>query len=562
MNHSGFYKEEKFKTKFFTLKILALLFCSIPLFQHFIGEFSRLDIININNVLINNVTILFLILALTFIWTFMDNRHDKQKFVFILEICLFFAVCLISIYFSGLMVSYYKFVFIFMIVLYTIEFGMNTGLIIAACASVALLGSDLILYNQPGVNPYFENDLALCAMFIMVAWALGYYVRIANSHISKLSDFANIDGLTEVYNHRYFYDTLKKACEDSNTTDKPLSLIIMDIDYFKIYNDIFGHQQGDIALKELADILKDFVQEGVICRYGGEEFTIILYDIDLDKASKIANDLCQHIADHYFFGQEHLPGGNFTVSMGVSEFQKGNDTYSSLVKRADLALYRAKYLRRNSVEVSTSILEGFRITGDNRDLKETLNSLKTLITVINSRDSYTYSHTERVVLLCKTMAEYLKLSEEDKRRLCCAAYLHDLGKINISKEILISEKKLSPGEWDELKHHPDGGADIISKIEGLEDLVPIVRQHHERYDGNGYPKKLKGEEINYLARILTLADSFDAMTSRRPYQPAKTYSQAFEEIEKCSGTQFDPDLAKEFIDAIRTRCADNSYELY
>lgn len=248
--------------------------------------------------------------------------------------------------------------------------------------------------------------------------------------------------------------------------------------------------------------------------------------------------------------------------MGVSELQKEGDSYSGLVKRADLALYRAKYLRRNSVEVNTSILEGFNISDVSHDLRETLNSLKTLIIVINSRDSYTFRHTERVVLLCKTVAEYMKLPEEDIKRLCCAAYLHDLGKINISKETLINEKELTPEEWEELKRHPAEGANILSKVKGLEDIVPIVRQHHERYDGNGYPDKLKGEEINYLARILTLADSFDAMTSRRPYKPAKTYTQAFEEIEKCSGTQFDPELSKTFIEAIKIKCADNSYELY
>lgn len=544
---------------FFTLKILSLFFCTIPLFQYFFGGLT----VNFfqDKIVINMVTALVLLMALAFIWMFTDSRHNNKAFL-IFEICLFFAVCFMSIYFSGFMKSYYKFVYIFMIVLYTIELGTKVGVGIASCASTLILGSDLFFYKQTGVNPFFENDLALCAMFLMVAWALGYYVHIANSHINKLSGYANIDGLTGIYNHRYFYDTLKKACEESLRSGSPLSLIILDIDYFKIYNDIYGHQQGDAALKELADLIKKFVEDGLLCRYGGEEFTILLFDTGIEKASKIANDLCQHIADHPFYGQEHLPGGNFTVSMGVSELLNDNDTYSSLVKRADLALYRAKYLRRNSVEVNTSVLEGFNISDVSHDLKETLNSLKTLIIVINSRDSYTFRHTERVVLLCQTVAEYMNLSDEDKKHLCCAAYLHDLGKINISKETLMSEKALTPQEWEELKQHPVEGANILSKVNGLEDIVPIVRQHHERYDGNGYPDRLKGEEINFLARILTLADSFDAMTSRRPYKAAKTYTQAFEEIERCSGTQFDPELSRVFIEAIKTRCADNSYELY
>ncbi|MPM62193.1 hypothetical protein SDC9_109059 [bioreactor metagenome] len=209
-------------------------------------------------------------------------------------------------------------------------------------------------------------------------------------------------------------------------------------------------------------------------------------------------------------------------------------------------------MRRNSVEVYSSIFEEF--SGDdsqNEGLKKIMNSLKTLITVINSRDFYTYNHVERVVYLCKEFANYLELQDEDKRLLLYAAYLHDLGKINISKEILICDQPLTNEQWEELKRHPIDSAAIVGAIEGLEDIVPIILQHHERYDGAGYPNKLRGNEICYLARILTLADSFDAMTSKRPYQATKTYDQAFDEIRKCSGTQFDPDLSEKFIGAIQ-----------
>ncbi|MDD4700022.1 MAG: diguanylate cyclase, partial [Oscillospiraceae bacterium] len=376
-----------------------------------------------------------------------------------------------------------------------------------------------------------------------------------NSHINELAGFANIDGLTGAYNHRFFYQSLKKLCNDSENTDFPLSLIIMDMDYFKIYNDMYGHQQGDVALKELANILREFLpSDAIISRYGGDEFTVILNNTDIDKAREIANNLRKFVCEHSFFGEEHLPGEAFTVSMGVSQFRYNKDTCTSFVKRADLALYRAKYLRRNSVQVYTSIFEEFNnIDEDSNKMKETLKSLKSLITVINSRDSYTFSHTDRVVMLCMEVADYMELSKKDKKRLCYAAYLHDLGKINIPKEVLISEEKLTPSEWEELKRHPAESADIISRVDGLEDIVPIVLQHHERYDGKGYPNNVKGEEINYLARILTLADSFDAMTNTRPYQPTKNYAQAFKEIEACSGTQFDPQLSRIFIEAVKTK---------
>lgn len=544
---------------FFTLKIVALFFCTIPLFQYFVDTSAE----PISSKLIFNlVTILILLVSLIFIWMFMNHHRENSKIILIMEICIFFAICETAVYFSGFLKSDYKYLYIFIIVLYTIEFGMKTGLTIAFYASLILLGTDLLFFKHTGVNPYFENDLALCALFLVIAWAFGYYVNRANSHINMLSDYANIDGLTGVYNHRYFYEALRDACIKSTETGQPLSLIIIDIDYFKTYNDIFGHQQGDIVIAELSGVLKEFLlgTNIVISRYGGDEFTVILYNTNIDKASRIANDLRRYISKHKFTGEEHLPSGDFTVTMGVTQYEGKNDTYTNLVKRADSALYRAKYLRRNSVEKYASIFDELNDGLENNHiLDEALHSLKTLIIVINSKDSYTFNHVNRVVMLCMSVAEHLKLSADEKRRLCYAAYLHDLGKINISKEILISDKKLSPEEWAELKRHSEESAAIISKFEGLEDIVSIVLQHHEKYDGTGYPNNIKGENIEYLARILTIADSFDAMTNFRPYQPTKTYEQAFEEIEKCSGTQFDPELAQIFIEAGRKKFSGNLY---
>jgi HD-GYP domain-containing protein (c-di-GMP phosphodiesterase class II) len=132
------------------------------------------------------------------------------------------------------------------------------------------------------------------------------------------------------------------------------------------------------------------------------------------------------------------------------------------------------------------------------------------------------------------------------------AYLHDLGKINISKELLVADNKLTKEQWEELKKHPQDSADIIKQIDGFEEVVPIVLQHHEKYDGSGYPQGLKGEQISYLARILTVVDSFDAMTNQRTYQKVKTFEEAFMEIERCKGTHFDPVISDQFIEAVKS----------
>ncbi|MDD3174633.1 MAG: HD-GYP domain-containing protein [Herbinix sp.] len=224
----------------------------------------------------------------------------------------------------------------------------------------------------------------------------------------------------------------------------------------------------------------------------------------------------------------------------------------NIIENADMALYRAKFLRRNKVEVYSSVFEQVKEINDvDTNLLEDIKPLKTLITVINSRDIYTYKHVERVFNYCNIIADYLKLSLEDKKLLLYAAYLHDLGKINVSKETLISSSKLTQDQWEELKKHPQDSADIIKQINGFENVVPIVLQHHEKYDGTGYPYGLKGESISFLARILTVADSFDAMTNQRTYQKIKTFDEAFEEIERCKGTHFDPYIAEKFIEALK-----------
>ncbi|MDD4774199.1 MAG: diguanylate cyclase [Eubacteriales bacterium] len=465
---------------------------------------------------------------------------------------IFFAVFIAVIAISGMHESYFKYLFLFIIISYTIEYGMATGLVIAALSSAVIFAIDVIFIDKSIVNKYFENDLALIAMFFLSAWTLGYYVKLEKIHIMNLTEYANLDGLTGVYNHRYFYECLGRLSEESTNNNTPLSLLIMDIDYFKKYNDIFGHKKGDELLVALIGTIKTHIRkEDVLCRYGGDEFCLILTDTDKKQANDIADRLRESVANTYFDGQEYMPDGNLTISIGLAAFSSQTDNYYNLIENADIALYKAKFLRRNKVEVFNSIFEQFK-EFDNGDLIESLKSLKTLLVVINSRDKYTYKHAERVFNYCNLMAVHLSLPIKEKKVLLYSAYLHDLGKINISKEILVGDNQLKQEQWDELRRHPKDSADIIAQVKGFEDVVPIVLQHHEKYDGSGYPEGLAGENIAYLARILTIIDSFDAMTNQRTYQKIKTFNEAYEEIERCRGTHFDPDLADEFIKVMKS----------
>ncbi len=543
-------KKEQIRTMFFTLKILALFFSAIPLFQY-LSKKLNIDFTNSNySIYIIGLTLLMLCMVMFFL-NFIFNRNQNNRHFQILEMSIFIIIFIITIYISGANESYIKFIFLFIIISYTIEYGMKIGFTIAIISSIVILTMDLVFGGKGEVNRYFENDLALVAMFFLVTWTLGFYVKLEKLHIQDLTEYANIDGLTGAYNHRYFYELIELIFDESVKNNRMLSIIMIDIDYFKKYNDMYGHRKGDDLLKEITSVLQKNLREtDIICRYGGDEFCIILGNTNKEQASHIANTMKESIDKYEFFGQEYLPNGKLTISIGVATLSNESENFKTLIEDADMALYRAKFLRRNKVEMYSSVFDQVKeFDHTNTDLLTNMKQLKTLITVINSRDTYTFKHVDRVFNYCNIMADYLKLEASERKSLLYAAYLHDLGKINVSKEILVADNKLTKEQWDELKKHPQDSADIIRQIGGFDDVVPIVLQHHEKYDGRGYPNGLSGENISYLARILTIVDSFDAMTNQRTYQKIKTFDEAFIEIERCKGTQFDPIIADQFIKA-------------
>ncbi|WP_270567847.1 diguanylate cyclase [Clostridium beijerinckii] len=487
-------------------------------------------------------------------WTFSIKNKIRWRRGTIfnkIEIAVFIIVFSIIIFICGVNESQYKFLYLFIIITTTIQYGMKQGIIVSCISSLIILAMDIFMEPNVIVNTYFENDLILAGVFILTSWPLGFYVKIEAEHIKKLEELINIDGLTELYNHRYFCDSLAEKVKNGDRNSKPVSMIFIDIDYFKQYNDTHGHQKGDYVLRKIGEIIRSNVgKEDIAARYGGEEFAIILPDTNEEEAMQMAENLRKKIECTHFEGEESQPKGKVTVSMGVSVYPNKARNDIELIKSADDALYRAKFFNKNRVEAYTSILDEIKKNIDEKDI-ELVASIKTLISVINAKDRYTYGHVERVVVYSRMIADKLKLSKREKEILIYGAYMHDIGKININKEVLMKKMRLTDEEWELLKQHPANGVEIIKSVESLKDIIPLIISHHERYDGNGYPNKLKGKEIPYLARILTVVDSFDAMTSNRPYNTRKTYEEAAEELEKCSGTQFDPEISAAFIEIVR-----------
>lgn len=182
--------------------------------------------------------------------------------------------------------------------------------------------------------------------------------------------------------------------------------------------------------------------------------------------------------------------------------------------------------------------------------KAYLDSIQTLRYTVEAKDPYTRGHSDRVSEFSVLIGEKLNMSEEDLKTLRVGGLFHDIGKIGIPDSILLKESKLTDDEYSQIKNHPSIGAHILCNAEVFKDIIPIVKHHHERYDGNGYPGKLKGEEIPFMARIAAVADTFDAMTSKRTYRNALDIEVVKSEIERCSGTQFDPQIAKVFLDIL------------
>lgn len=371
--------------------------------------------------------------------------------------------------------------------------------------------------------------------------ALEKFASGLKSTNEKLERLSFTDGVTGVYNYRFFRIKLAEDFSRAKRYRLPLALMMVDVDGFKQYNDSHGHPVGDRVLQAVASALKENVRErDTVCRYGGDEFAVILNDARAETAVTIGERVREAVGG--CAANVGAPSG-VTVSLGVAVYPENGDAPEELVRLADEALYRVKLSQRNAVQVYSSVAEDLRDELGGVESPSLLNTLQTLITVINARDRYTYGHSERVVRYCQAIGEWLGLSADDLRLLRYAAFLHDIGKIEIGRDILNKPGALSEEERAIIRRHTLYGVQIIEPIQSLEQVVGIVLHHHERYDGQGYPAGLAGESVPRLARILAVADAFDAMRSHRPYREALSLEAALEEVRRGRGTQFDPEAA-------------------
>lgn len=400
------------------------------------------------------------------------------------------------------------------------------------------------------------------ALFLMLLCGV---VAIAGSSYLKnraLALRANRDELTGLYNHGYVQDRLRDLIELARRYEHPTSLLMVDIDHFKFVNDSHGHANGDRVLKAVADLLVEtFRTTDVVARYGGEEFVVVLPETDLEEAQAVAERLRQIAQAHTVRSRsakasEGSTGISFTLSVGVATFPDDATGSAELVMAADAALLEAKRTR-NCVFAYRHILrdqgaEQHRLANLDSFLRDSsLSTIRPLVSAIDSRKPGSANHLDKTAEYAVAMARELGLSTQQLALVCKAALLHDLGEIGVPDYLLTKTGRLSGEETEQIRSHCAIGAQILSQSPSLAPAAELVLCHHERYDGTGYPNGLKGNDIPFISRIISVADSIDAMTSPRPYQETRSLYDALAEIESLSGSQFDPRVVEVAVRVLR-----------
>jgi diguanylate cyclase (GGDEF)-like protein len=390
----------------------------------------------------------------------------------------------------------------------------------------------------------WQREPALSIALLGPLLAIALYQRSTHKAIRAMR-LALTDPLTGLGNHRSFHERLQRELVAAEEAGTSLALCLVDFDNLKSVNDRFGHPVGDLVLGQVASRLR---QGGESFRLGGDEFAVLLPGHDERTATAVARSIVERVA------ALHVEGvGEVTVSAGVATYPTHGTGRDELIRLADSALYWAKKDGKNRVRAYAAesiVRANLEQVADTPDRAAQYRAAESLAKAVDDRDAYTGSHSQRVGDYSARIARRLGADEPAIELTRLAGNLHDLGKLAIPEEVLRKPTTLSEAERLMLERHPQVGYRMLESL-GVQPVAAWVLHHHERWDGAGYPHKLAGDQIPLGARIIFVADAFDAMTSDRAYRRAIPERDALAELERCAGTQFDPEVVKALADELR-----------
>ena len=430
-------------------------------------------------------------------------------------------------------------------------------------------GVMMVFSPREGVTDKELNFLSLFANQVEMA------ITIANL-FETMKKEAVTDSLTELYNRRYFTEELKKEADRARRLNQPFTIISLDLDYLKKINDTYGHMAGDIAIKAIADVMKKNARSiDIPARLGGEEFSILLPGIDSNGGMVAAERIRAAIEN------EEVPQiGKITASIGVGTYPEHSMNVDELVEMTDQAMYRSKINGRNRVtlakqneeeswqevaygafmdilnkrripvpeELTRELTSKLDVVHENsRQAKESLYSIVDMISK-SYNPSISSGTTKSKISLAIKLAKKLEISKEDIDRLKIAMLLYDIGNIMIPEEIFNKTSPLTPDEKQKIHEHPIIAArEILQPISSITDIIPIIENHHENWDGTGYPNKKSGAQIPISSQIILLIDAYTAMSQDRPYRKAMSNEKIIDVITRESGKKWNEKVVEEFV---------------